>query len=540
MPFTLDALKEARDQGYKDNEIYSHLAKVDPRFNEAQKQGYSLDEVAQHFSAPPPLTMVEKEQKFGSIGPEETPSTIGGKLTHAIGAIRNVFEPPIEGGAGNIAQLAITPPAKMLLNSGQPAAEASGAVISKLSEKGLPEIPAAALGTVGAIAGDPLNYIPGSKGIKNIFDPRAILETSKQLAPTAGKLIEPIAGVASKAKNTIFGAKAIPAGQELPALNQVLKEGIGPELKATATAEDSKLLSVLDNVKGSRRQLGNNIGQVVAQADTALGPINPKKLQPIVGNAVSNALANSPVVTPQAKAAVDKWFEHELPEITSLNKLQEAKTNFTKAIQGHLGVEGDLSSVPLSSIKNALGDVLESQMPGHLKDSFQAANKAFSQFATIEDGVKAATPGLKTMLKGKTPTIGKQELALDPARFSKWWNEAVDESTKAKFDPAFRIALDQLTTQPNPSLMKKGLSLLIDKGLNRMIPKGIGEIPLFNEMARVRPAFSPTAQTAKVASKAIAPSLTAQQKASFLGFLANKPNFQQTVAEEYKRRSERR
>ena len=55
MPFTPEALQEARAQGYSDPEIYSHLAQTDPRFQEAQGQGYSLDEVAQHFAASPSL-----------------------------------------------------------------------------------------------------------------------------------------------------------------------------------------------------------------------------------------------------------------------------------------------------------------------------------------------------------------------------------------------------------------------------------------------------------------------------------------------------
>ena len=55
MPFTPEALQEARNQGYSDPDIYSHLAQTDPRFADAQKEGYALDEVAQHFAASPSL-----------------------------------------------------------------------------------------------------------------------------------------------------------------------------------------------------------------------------------------------------------------------------------------------------------------------------------------------------------------------------------------------------------------------------------------------------------------------------------------------------
>ncbi len=52
MAFSQDALKTARDSGYSDDEIYSHLAETDPRFDQAKQAGYSLDEVANHLSSP--------------------------------------------------------------------------------------------------------------------------------------------------------------------------------------------------------------------------------------------------------------------------------------------------------------------------------------------------------------------------------------------------------------------------------------------------------------------------------------------------------
>lgn len=52
MPFSPTALKEARDAGYDDDSIYTHLASTDKRFSTAKQAGYSLDDVAAYLSPP--------------------------------------------------------------------------------------------------------------------------------------------------------------------------------------------------------------------------------------------------------------------------------------------------------------------------------------------------------------------------------------------------------------------------------------------------------------------------------------------------------
>jgi hypothetical protein len=54
MIFTADKLKEARDAGYSDDEIWSHVSSADNRFNAAKSEGYSLDEVATFLSSQKP------------------------------------------------------------------------------------------------------------------------------------------------------------------------------------------------------------------------------------------------------------------------------------------------------------------------------------------------------------------------------------------------------------------------------------------------------------------------------------------------------
>ena len=53
MIFTADKLKEARDAGYSDDEIFAFASQSNPKFNDAKSEGYSLDEIASHFSTQP-------------------------------------------------------------------------------------------------------------------------------------------------------------------------------------------------------------------------------------------------------------------------------------------------------------------------------------------------------------------------------------------------------------------------------------------------------------------------------------------------------
>ncbi len=53
MAFDQAALDQARQSGYSDDEIYSHLSGTDPKFAEAQQNGYKLDDVAAHLTPKP-------------------------------------------------------------------------------------------------------------------------------------------------------------------------------------------------------------------------------------------------------------------------------------------------------------------------------------------------------------------------------------------------------------------------------------------------------------------------------------------------------
>ena len=64
MIFTADKLKEARDAGYSDDEIFSFVGQSDSRFNDAKSAGYSLDEIASHFTTQQPRSTMDKAGDF--------------------------------------------------------------------------------------------------------------------------------------------------------------------------------------------------------------------------------------------------------------------------------------------------------------------------------------------------------------------------------------------------------------------------------------------------------------------------------------------
>jgi hypothetical protein len=63
MIFTADKLKEARDAGYSDDEIFSFAGQSDSRFNDAKSAGYSLDEIASYFSTQQPVSTMDRVNK---------------------------------------------------------------------------------------------------------------------------------------------------------------------------------------------------------------------------------------------------------------------------------------------------------------------------------------------------------------------------------------------------------------------------------------------------------------------------------------------
>jgi hypothetical protein len=63
MIFTADKLKEARDAGYSDDEIFSFASQSDTKFNDAKSEGYSLDEIASYFSTQQPEPMIDRVNK---------------------------------------------------------------------------------------------------------------------------------------------------------------------------------------------------------------------------------------------------------------------------------------------------------------------------------------------------------------------------------------------------------------------------------------------------------------------------------------------
>jgi hypothetical protein len=61
MNLTADKLKQARDAGYSDDEIWGFVAEQDDRFTQAKDSGYSLDEVSGFFSEQPKAEQTETQ-----------------------------------------------------------------------------------------------------------------------------------------------------------------------------------------------------------------------------------------------------------------------------------------------------------------------------------------------------------------------------------------------------------------------------------------------------------------------------------------------
>jgi hypothetical protein len=81
MNFTADKLKQARDAGYSDDEIWGFASEQDDRFTQAKDAGYSLDEVSRFFSNGVDQKEQEKPSTPSLISTEApTPESLGIEL----------------------------------------------------------------------------------------------------------------------------------------------------------------------------------------------------------------------------------------------------------------------------------------------------------------------------------------------------------------------------------------------------------------------------------------------------------------------------
>ena len=85
MTFSNEALQKARESGYSDDEIYSHLSASDPRFKTAHESGYTLDDVAAHFAQSRGVTATGGDHSDVSAGSTPAPATALGAVAGAIG-----------------------------------------------------------------------------------------------------------------------------------------------------------------------------------------------------------------------------------------------------------------------------------------------------------------------------------------------------------------------------------------------------------------------------------------------------------------------
>ena len=206
MNFTADKLKQARDAGYSDDEIWGFAAEQDDRFIKAKDAGYSLDEVSGFFS----------EQTEAEAVSE---SPVGTSFMEEVRQIPQALQQSIE----------------------QPL-EAMGETAEVL---GAPKVSAALRGLTEA----PEGYIPAAQrliepqegefqigGIAPQYIPRAAVEQAGQIVGAIatgaiGRTVGKLAGSAAGPKGAIVGAVA---GQFLgPALFE-MSQIVGPTARGRA------------------------------------------------------------------------------------------------------------------------------------------------------------------------------------------------------------------------------------------------------------------------------------------------------------------
>jgi hypothetical protein len=209
MNFTADKLKQARDAGYSDDEIWGFVAEQDDRFTQAKDAGYSLEEVSGFFS----------EQPEAEPAPLEPQAPVGTSFMEEIGQIPEALKQAV----------------------GQPL-EAMGETAEVL---GAPEMGATLRGAIE----EPEGYIPAAQrfmqpqegefqigGFAPQFLPRAIVEQAGQiggaiLTRAVGGAVGGIAGATLGPKGAVAGAVA---GQFLgPALFE-MSQIVGPVARERA------------------------------------------------------------------------------------------------------------------------------------------------------------------------------------------------------------------------------------------------------------------------------------------------------------------
>ena len=188
MNFTADKLKQARDAGYSDDEIWGFVSEQDDRFSKAKDAGYSLEEVSGFFS--------EQQAPQEPVAPVEPAPPVGTSFFEEVAAIPQAIRQAVD----------------------QPL-EAMGETAEVL---GAPSVGGALRGAVDAAEG----YVPAAQrfmepqegefqigGFAPQFLPRAIVEQAGQIAGAiatraAGMAVGGLAGSALGPKGTVAGSVA--------------------------------------------------------------------------------------------------------------------------------------------------------------------------------------------------------------------------------------------------------------------------------------------------------------------------------------------
>lgn len=419
--FTLDQLKQARDAGYSDSQIFQHLAAKDPNYANAQKAGYTLDDIAAHGSG----------QRSGMDAPS------------------NPNAPALPQGAPMVARVADQAIRTALpISSMQNLVDPNASTLSKIGSGAM--IGAAALPLMTGGAGAAL------KGMAAAGATAGGLEGAGVQNPIVRAVLPAAAGILAGAPT---GPKAVPMGQESNALARAVG-GLGIDVPSNLARRPglSKLGPMPIDIKKAWapavEAAGAEVGSTGGKISGAVGKlattpeIKDQVLVAVTGglhDAGVPFLNGSPYISGARGSAAAKHvmdnlvgriqaLPDDLPPSQAHVLINNIINDVKDAAKFDASVGGRINQTTTKAAQGAL-DALST--PADIA-AHQAANAKYSQAASLSEMVDKASGG----------KVGP-EAGFKAKDFAAAWSN-MDPSERAKFPADFQKQMDYMTQQkPN-------------------------------------------------------------------------------------------
>ena len=442
MIFTADKLKEARDAGYSDDEIWSHVSSTDNRFNAAKSEGYSLDEVATYFSSQEPVgTSIGEEisqipaalkQSFGqpleAMG--ETAQVAGFPAVGAAlkGAIQEPegyvsagerFMAPKEGEfqiAGFAPQYA---PRAIAEQTGQIIGSIGTRIAGAVAGGGLGALISPATGVAGAAVGQFAG--PALFEAAQIVGPVA-LERAKNngyAEPTDKDMAYAVATAAGSGLLNAFGAKYLPGGEKAVGsfAKRLAASFIGEGVPEGLQSFTQQVGETIETEKGIQVNPKQAIGEALiggaagATVTTIAAPFTPEQIAEAKITESANKEAENLFIgndNPQGKAVLanKQKLEQEIADTKQVLQAIESTDPIAQKLKLELKEKGAI----LAAAQGQVDSIVESA------DPVAEAEKQQIELAKAITTPEAAPKPLPTdVLPTETPgaTYGREEQVYD-------------------------------------------------------------------------------------------------------------------------------